>query len=104
MRFLVPILCGWSACDLAPKPLDSGLPPECEAVEAACPEDGGRSYWSTCEGGGWEEVEQCFGAACQPAEHGEIRMHGADGDSWSDVWVVCDEGFTHIEGVICCFQ
>lgn len=104
MKILLPIIIAWEACEVSKDTADTALPEECEFVTAACPEDGGRSYWSTCEGGGWEEVEQCFGAACQPAEHGEIRMQGVDGESWSDVWAVCADGYGHIEGIICCYQ
>ncbi len=103
MRILLPLLLAWGSCDIKGTE-DTGLPPECEAVTAACPEDGGRAYWSTCEGGGWDSVSECFGATCRPAEHGEDRMEGEDGDTWLDVWAVCSDGYGHIEGVICCYQ
>lgn len=99
---LAPVLVAWPACPGDKDTADTGLPDGCEAVAATCPEDGGRAYWSTCEGGGWDEVNQCIGATCVPADHGEELMHGADGSTWSDVWATCDEGYGHLEGVICC--
>ena len=100
---MFPLFALLGACDMVPKPIDTGIPPECEAVTAACPADGGRAYWSTSEGGGWEWVDECFGVACRGAEHGETRMEGG-GDVWIDVWATCSEGFGHLEGVICCYQ
>lgn len=102
MRSFFPILLAWGSCDIGKDTADTGLPEGCEAVSAACPPDGGRSYWSSCDGGGWDEVDQCReDGICIPAPHGEIRMEDG-GESWSDVWASCDPGFTQIEGVICC--
>lgn len=104
MRSLLPIFFAWGSCDIGKDTGDSGLPEECDFVTSACPAVGERSYWSTCEGGGWDYVNECFGSACQPAEHGEIRMEGMEGEGWTDVWATCSEGYGHLEGVICCYQ
>lgn len=103
MKFLLPIFLAWGSCSPEKDTSDTALPPECDFVSAACPADGGRAYWSTCDGGGWDYVNGCFGASCRPAEHGEIRMTGSDGETWSDIWATCDDGYGHLEGVICCY-
>lgn len=87
-------LFGVSDCGDAPKPSSA----ECETVEAECPADGGRSYWSTCTDGGWQSVEQCReDGSCFVADHGAEDMGG-----WLDLWVECSDDYTTIKGVICC--
>lgn len=101
MRVLLPLLLAWGSCE----PMKDTAPQsECEAVTATCPEDGARAYWSTCAGGGWDHVDECFGATCRPAEHGEEPMESDSGATWLDLWAVCSEGYGHLEGVVCCYQ
>lgn len=102
-RVLLPCLLGWGSCRPDKDTGDTALPPECDFVTAACPPGGERAYWSTCDGGGWDHVEECWGSECRPAEHGEVRMVGADGEVWSDVWATCSAGYGHLEGVIRCY-
>lgn len=90
MQFLLLLAC------VSSKP-DTSTSDGCEAVTASCPEDG-RAYWSTCESGGWLSVQQCRDdGSCFVAESGAVEMEG-----WIDLWAECSEGYTTIEGVICC--
>jgi len=78
---------------------------DCETVVGACPEEGGKSWWSTEADGCWREAQVQIDGQWVDAESG-LSAHGGDTAVWLDAWIICPAEASAAKGELCspCYQ